>query len=199
MKIVVVLVGHTSYKLDRLLSLYKANKPKEPHQLIVVYNGGGSYPSATIECMNDYNGRDVYMYNKAVEYIEADFYFFMNDDVCYIKDNKWLTQALKLGTEVVGVQPNLASIFPIEILTQETSKIPSRWKTWGQTPQFIRTSAFGCTYSYFLKVWNASSGNAQKFEKQTISLAKTWSKFDNAFYIFDENIKPYFKYYKEKK
>lgn len=198
-KVVVVLVGHTKYTLDRLISLYTANKPEEDHKVIVVYNGGGFYPYADIECVNDLRGRDVSMYHKAVEYLEADFYFFMNDDICYIKDNKWLAQALKLDTEIVGVQPNLASLFPIEVLKLEAKTLPPKWKEWGQKPKFIRTSAFGCTYDYFIRAWNASDGDSQKFEKQTIKIANSWSVFKNAFYIFDENIQPYFKYYKEKK
>jgi hypothetical protein len=197
MKIIVVLAGHTYSKLQRLMSLYQANMPSEDHQVIIVYNGKGDYLDADITCINDKNGKDVYMYHKAVEYLEADYYFFMNDDVCYIKDNKWLAKAIKANTEVVGVQANLASLFPIEVLVKENKNIPARWRDWKGKPQFIRTSAFGCTQDYFLRVWNASNGDAQKFEKQTITLAKSWKIFDNAFYIFDENLQPYFKYYKK--
>jgi hypothetical protein len=139
------------------------------------------------------------MYHKAVEYIEADYYFFMNDDVCYITGSQWLTNVLKAGTEVVGVQTNLASLLPIDVLKKVNPKMPEKWKQWEQIPQFIRTSAFGCTPDYFLRVWNESNGDAQKFEKQTISLAKNWKIFENPFYIFDENLEIYFKYYKEKK
>jgi hypothetical protein len=199
MKIIVVLAGHTYSKLQRLISLYKQNKPPEDHKVVIVYNGEDFYPDADIQCVNDKRGRDVYMYYRVVEYFEADYYFFMNDDICYIKGNKWLTQVIKANAEVVGVQANLASILPIEILIKENKNIPSKWREWEGNPHFIRTSSFGCTQEYFLRVWNASNGDSQRFEKQTITLAQSWKVFSNPFYIYDSNLAPYKKYYKEKK
>jgi len=98
----------------------------------------------------------------------------MNDDIVYISGNKWLKFALDKGTEIVGTQFNLASILS-----------PSK------KPLFIRTSAFGCNRKFFLRLWEISGGNPQTFEKNTLNLTDNYSVFDNPFYIYDSNLKPF--------
>lgn len=197
MRLLVVLVGHTSDKLNRLKKLYNDNKPQEKHRIITVYNGSKNYRGADLYIPNDKKSRDVGMYYEAVKQYEADLYFFLNDDIVYIKDNNWLNIALKLKAEVVGVQTNLSSIVPMKMIKKITKTIPQRWIKWGTIPQFIRTSSFGCTRDYFLRVWETSNKNSQKFEKNTLKLAKSYGLFNDPFYIFDENLKPYYEYLQE--
>jgi len=192
MKITVVLVGHTRLKMDRLVNLYKLNKPLIKHKLVIVYNGEGFY-DAEILCKNNKQGRDVAMYRKAIEFEPSDFYFFMNDDVCYIQDGLWLDHAISLKTEVVAVQTNLASVVPHRIIKKVRGSIPTHHKRQGTTPKFIRTSAFGCTKEYFERVWEHAKGSAQRFEKATLKLANNVGYFMDSFYIYDENLKPYIK------
>lgn len=197
MKILIVLVGHTPNKLDRLKKLYLDNKPQEKHRVIVIYNGSKKYRKADLYISNNLRSRDVGMYYEAIKHYKADFYFFLNDDIIYIKDNNWLNLALKLKTEVVGVQTNLSSIISMDIIKKVAKRIPDRWKTWGKLPQFIRTSVFGCTREYFLRVWEISNNNSQEFEKNTLKLANSYGLFNDPFYIFDKNLKPYFDYLQE--
>jgi hypothetical protein len=195
--VLVVLVGHDPKKLDRLKHLYELTKPKEKHDLCIVYNGEGIYPDADIICENSHKGKDVEMYARAVEFKEADFYFFLNDDVCYIKDEYWLAYALSFDVEVIGVQPNLASLIPHDIIKEVSGKITNTQEKQGTIPQFIRTSSFGCTRDYFLRVWNQSSGSAQQFEKATLRMANSVGFFLDPFYIYDGNLDPYVRYFCE--
>lgn len=191
-KILVVLVGHTSTKLDRLIKLYTDKKPNISHEVITVYNGKGNY-SSTFCCKNDKNGRDVAMYAEAVGLVDADFYFFMNDDICYIKDKYWLENAVALKTEVIGVQTNLASIVSHKLIKKINGRLAPKHIEQGTKPRFIRTSSFGCTKDYFLRVWKYAEGSAQRFEKATLKLAKNYALFTDSWYIYDENLKAYAK------
>ena len=196
MKIAVVLVGNSKKKLKNLEKLYQKNKPLEKHKLIIVYNGKDNYTKA-IKCKNDKKGRDAYMYYQAVKKYDAEFYFFMNDDIVYIKDKEWLSTAIRLKAEIVGVQPNLSAVVSTNVIKKIAKRVPTKWIQWGDTAQFIRTSAFGCTRDYFLRLWEASDGNAQKFEKRTLKIADSYAFFNNPFYIHDSNLAPYYKYFKE--
>jgi len=196
MEILVVLVGNSPKKLKRLQKLYANNIPKEKHRTIVVYNGSKNYNKINLYVPNNIRSKDIGMYYEAVKNYKADFYFFLNDDIIYIKDNNWLYTALKLqrNAEVIGVQTNLSSIISMNTIKKIATYVPAKWSGWGINPKFIRTSAFGCTREYFLRVWKASDGNGQKFEKNTLKLANSFGLFNDPFYIFDENLKPYFKY-----
>ena len=192
MKILVVLVGNSVAKLRRLKNLYRENIPDETHMIIEVYNGNEDYPLVN-KCENNRSGKDVAMYAHAVKRYKADFYFFMNDDVCYIKDKYWLENALRLKTEIVGIQTNLASIVPHKLIKKIAGGISQKIKAQGTYPQFIRTSAFGCTREYFLRVWKRATGSAQRFEKLTLRLAGSYALFADPWYIYDENLRPYAK------
>jgi len=194
MKPLVVLVGNSRKKLDRLKKLYSDNKPLIAHDVVVVYNGEEKY-KCDLKTENNRQGRDVYMYHKAVMKWKRDFYFFMNDDIIHIEGTDWLENALRLKAEIVGAQTNLSSIVSSKIIKKLSGKNPSR----GTNPQFIRTSAFGCTRDYFLRIWEESKGNSQRFEKNTLKLANSWAVLCDAFYIHDENLHSYFNYYRGQK
>lgn len=196
MKILVVLAGHTPKKLERLQKLYTNNKPTDKHHTVVVYNGSKNYNKINLYIPNNIRSQDIGMYYEVVKNYKADFYFFMNDDVVYIKDNNWLNVAIKLtaDAEMIGVQTNLSSIVSMDIIQKIAKSIPYKWKKWGDSPQFIRTSSFGCTKECFLRIWKASEGSANKFEKNTLKLSNSHGFFNDPFYIFDENLKPYFEY-----
>jgi len=74
-KPLVVLVGHTSGKLDNLKRLYNENMPEEPHDLFVVYNGDGKYLEANVSIGNT-KSRDIGMYYEAVKTSNRNFIFY---------------------------------------------------------------------------------------------------------------------------
>ena len=85
MKPLVVLAGHIRWKIERLRQLYQQNKPDEEHDFVLVYNGEDAYDEADIYCQNDSISKDIGMYYEAVKRIKRPFYFFMNDDIVFIK------------------------------------------------------------------------------------------------------------------
>lgn len=191
--IAVVLVGHTLEKIQHLKTLYQINKPDMEHDLVVIYNGTKEYKEANCTILNNNTLRDIGMYWYAINLYHTNKYFFMNDDVVFIKDNLWLEEAnKKLDTcDIVGVQSNLSSLFSADIIKKVTKgHYPEKWVEWGQTPQFIRTSNFACTKKYFIKLFNKYK-TAQSFEKNTIKETLQWSLFDDKFHIYDSNLLKY--------
>ena len=195
MRPLVVLVGHTVKKLERLKKLYYNNKPFIKHDTVVVYNGEDKNYKCDLRTKNDQQGRDVYMYHKAVMKWKRDFYFFMNDDTVHIGGHGWLIWACCVNKEIAGMQTNLSSFVSIEQIKEITGKFPEKWKRWEGVAQFIRTSSFGCTRKYFLTLWKVSGGNAQRFEKKTLQITNNYIVFPDPFYIHDSNLAPYFKYF----
>ena len=196
MKPLVVMAGNKKSKIEKLRELYIRNKPDDAHDLVVVYNGEETYDGADIYCENDLTGKDIAMYHEAVRTIIRPFYFFLNDDIVHIRGKKWLRQALeKSQADIVGVQANLSSLVPLKLIEAVGGKqFPSL--RWGARKVFIRCSAFACRRSFFLRLWKASSGDSDYFEKHTIKNAGSYALFDDPFYIFDSNLQPYYSFTK---
>lgn len=194
MKPLVVLVGHRKRKLKRLINLYLKNKPELEHDVFIVYNGEEPFSGADLYVKNDLRSRDIGKYYEAVKRHDRRFYFFMNDDIVHIEGKDWLQHALKKGTEIVGVQYNMTTMVPKEIilLVEEIGYPPLIWG------KFLRTSAFGCTRDCFLRIWEKADGYGWKFEKQTIALSKSHAVFDDPYYIFDSDFEKYYKWYTRK-
>ena len=190
----VVLTGNSRWKTERLKRLYEQYKPCEQHDLIVVFNGDEAYDGADIYPRNDPTSRDIGMCYEAVRQVERPFYFFMNDDVVHIKGAEWLRYALERSqADIVGVQTNLSSIVPLELIEALAGKgFPSL--RWGTRVSFIRTSAFACSREFFLRLWEASGGDADYFEKHTIIRSKSYDIFEDPFYIFDTNLQPFYRF-----
>jgi len=198
--ITVVLAGHSQTKIENLKKLYEKNKPSIEHKLYVIYNGYNIYSMANITVENNNRLRDIGMYWSAIHNTNSNNYFFLNDDVVYIKDNKWLNEAIEKleKAEIVGVQSNLSSLFNINIIKKVTNnRYPMKWEKWGREPMFIRTSNFACNREYFCRLFNKSNQSAQVFEKQTIAEAKSWDLFDDKFHICDTNLFKYKDYFYE--
>jgi len=196
---IVVLVGHTLEKITTLKELYERNKPDIQHRVAIVYNGNKEYKEANDIILNNTTLRDIGMYWYAVNHYDSDRYFFMNDDVVFIKDNTWLEEANnKLNNaDIVGVQSNLSSLFTMDVINKVTKgRYPQKWDKWGTTPQFIRTSNFACTKEYFIRLFNKYN-TAQLFEKNTILEADKWDLFDDKFHIYDSNLLKYKGYMSE--
>lgn len=168
----IILVGHTTEKMQHTLSLL----PKSLDR-VLVFNGSDPFPGA-IHTKNTSN-RDIAMYFKGLNTTDWDTAIFINDDVQYISPEFW---NIELSEDIAGVG-NLATWIPDHMQNNHTLKQ-------GRSLRFIRTSAFIAKRDYFLKNYLACRGNAQKFEKSTLHT--------NSFNIlspltyYDSNVKEYY-------
>ena len=157
----VIAVGHTPEKMDRLLDLVYPQLGD--WELLTVFNGRGFVTDLLVE--NHAQGRDIAMYAAGLEHATSGppanrlgripGAIFVNDDV----ERLTLEALLPQGEDVVvrGVG-NLDSWKD----TPEGEMIPD-------TARFIRTSAFYMRAGWFWDVYAAAGGAAQAFEKATIA------------------------------
>lgn len=193
MRPLVIIASTNPVKAERVKQLYFKNRPDMEHDMVLIYNGDIPYSRADIYTVNDRIARDIGMYHEVVSKTGRPFYFFMNEDIVHIEGDEWLGHALEKGSELVGVQPNLASFIPLEMIEAVDGK-NYPYVRWGNHTVHVRTSAFACTRDYFFRVWKICKGVAGVFEKNTIAYARDYSFFDDPFYICDSDSWPYHKY-----
>ncbi len=193
---IVSLVGHTEANLNRLCLLYLENKPEEPHFFHTVFNGDSvNWFLGGLTVPNDPAGRDIDMHNWAVkraayENMRPKFMVFFNDDVVHIADNRWLAEAAEAiegcDNDLYGFQPNLGS------MVDPTYAKRGGIRNISIFPQFVRTHAFACRLDWFEEHWKMAEGNAQKFEKQTLSeVSRRIALADDYTQIMDSNTYPH--------
>jgi len=193
MKPLVVIASTNPVKAEKVRELYFRNKPDIEHDMVLIYNGDTPYDRADMYTVNDRVAKDIGMYHEVVGKIDRPFYFFMNEDIVHVEGNEWLKHALGKGTELVGVQPNISSFIPLEMIEAVGGRNHPCVR-WGNHTVYVRTSAFACTRDYFFRLWRICEGVAGVFEKSTIAYTRNYSLFDDPFYICDSNSWPYRKY-----
>jgi hypothetical protein len=149
----------------------------------VVCNGNPEanlLPGKTLLAPNERYGRDIAMHAHALKWIEKDetpeWGWFFNDDIVCIDTTQWFEIAqnifkLNHWINTIGTQPNLKFML-------------GRHKT----KSFVRTSAFAMRIVHFKQLWKKCAGNAQRFEKGTLTGNRAgvmW--FDNPTLIMDSN------------
>ena len=182
----IIAVGHTAWKMKRLLALIAQSDPGCPYKLFTVFNGDGYY-TANLDVPNDPQGRDVAMYNWGLRQVDDPWAFFLNDDVCHITDG-WLqyaSECMQKGYDCVG-QPNLSHWVDYDKLGPDDLQFHQQR---GRDLKFIRTSNFACKRKWFDEGYQAAYGYAQKFEKGTLRGSVTF--FPSYDYVYDGNTAPY--------
>ena len=182
----IIAVGHTSWKMKRLLAMIAQSNPGVPYELYTVYNGEGFTPD--LQVPNNMQGRDIAMYCAGLQQVKDDWAFFLNDDVCHLDDG-WLLFAsiwMKKGYDCVGCQPNLSHWVDYDQLNPQDLEFHKRR---GRELQFVRTSHFAATRQWFIEGYQAAYGNAQAFEKGTLRGRVAF--FPRVDWIYDGNTKPY--------
>lgn len=202
----IIAVGHTAWKMNRLMALIAASDPGLPYELFTVFNGDADNLGFTpdLQVPNNLQGRDINMYHLGLRKVEDNYIFFLNDDVVHLTDG-WLATAWGLlaeGYDCVG-QPNLAHWVDYDKAHEHFTNITNpddrnfgkemlsidHWKAQGRELRFIRTSHFACTRKWFNEGYQAAYGSAQKFEKGT--LRGNVTLFPTIDYVYDGNVEPY--------
>ena len=171
----IIAVGHTPEKFDRLIAML------DGRTVIKVWNGDERRDDA-INVPNDFQGRDVAMYFEGTRWCMDEKLIFVNDDVEHL-DERFFDN---YEEDVVGV-PNLSSWVDHHLLSGHNLE---HAQLQGRAVRFIRTSAFHMTRDLFNRTYGLARGNAQKFEKHTLTLAGSYKLLPPE-YAYDSNIAKY--------
>jgi len=87
----VIAVGHTPWKMSRLMAMLWTADAGMPFDVFTVFNGGEGF-DANLNMPNDLVGRDIRMYKEGLDCADCDWAFFLNDDVVHM-DPGWLGYA----------------------------------------------------------------------------------------------------------